>query len=315
MKEIVLTKPPYMNPSEARIADMHTVLNILNVLIGELAVIEPREEGELLTRWKRIDRELNDTARKIKEGAGVASMVSGIREAESQAPALAKDLLANETAEVRKREIEESIANLESIFSIFGERLDELDMRAEDPDVWMLVRAETFQKLFEDVFTAIAKNSKGGYEIHFDLTRKAEGDYYFDLKLDVSTNDGSLWIPLRLIDVLRDLTANARKYTAPGGKVAMFVSQDESRVRAVIEDTGCGIPEDEIEKVAEFGYRASNARQRPTLGGGFGLTKAAWLVTSWGGSLTIRSEEGSGTTISVSIPNKELPENPPLWEK
>jgi len=70
----------------------------------------------------------------------------------------------------------------------------------------------------------------------------------------------------------------------------------------------------EIEKVTEFGYRGSNVRRRPTQGGGFGLTKAAWLVTTWGGSLTIRSEVDAGTMIRLSVPNRELPDNPRVWK-
>ncbi len=44
MKEVVLTKPPYMNASEQRNADMHSLLNILNVLVGELSLIVPNIE-------------------------------------------------------------------------------------------------------------------------------------------------------------------------------------------------------------------------------------------------------------------------------
>lgn len=313
MKEVVLTRPPYMNPSELRIADMHTVLNILNVLIGELSLIEPEDPG-LLERWKQLDKDMNQTASEIKEGGDVAQLMPRIRESEKAAIALAKEVLEGESATARCAEIEASIANLESVFSVFKARVDELELRAEDPDLWILIEPDSFRQLFEDVFAAIAKNSKGGYQIHFDSKQKGEGDYYFDLSLQVHSDHGKLWMPLRLIDVLRDLAANARKYTAPGGKVALELSQDEKNIRVVIEDSGCGIPEGEIEKVAEFGYRGSNVRRRPTQGGGFGLTKAVWLVTSWGGSVTLRSEVDSGTTIRLSIPNKELPANPEVWK-
>lgn len=301
-----------MNPSELRIADMHTVLNILNVLTGELSLIEPEEPG-LVERWKKLDRQMNNITKEIREGADAAGLMPRIREFEEMAIALARKVLENESAAARCAELKESLANLESVFSVFKTRIEELELRAEDPDIWILIESSALRELFEDVFTAIAKNSKGAYRIHFDSGQKGEGDYYFDLNLRVHPDHGKLWIPLRLIDVLRDLTANARKYTAPGGEVALEVSQDDKDIRAVIKDTGCGIPEDEIERVSEFGYRGSNVRRRPTQGGGFGLTKAAWLVTSWDGSLTLRSEVDSGTTICLSIPNKELPANPRLW--
>jgi signal transduction histidine kinase len=115
-----------------------------------------------------------------------------------------------------------------------------------------------------------------------------------------------IWMPLRLKDVLRDLLANARKYTKPGGRVALALHQDEARILCVIEDSGYGIPEDELEKVAEFGYRASNVRDYPTMGGGFGLTKAVWLILSWGGRFHIASGLGEGTRIHIELPNKKI---------
>lgn len=313
MKEIVLTRPPYMNRSEQRIADMHTVINILNIVIGELSLMEPGTP-DLVERSGQLDADLHAIAREIKEGGHSAQLMSRIRKCEEEAISLAIRVLEGESAATRRAEIKETITNLKSVFSIFKERLDELELRLDDPDVWILIEPDAFRKKFEDVFTAIARNSKGSYEIHFDLAQKEEGDYHFDLKLDVRLDGGEFWIPLRLIDVLRDLAANARKYTPPGGKVALSVSQDESRIEAVVEDTGCGIPEDEIEKVAEFGYRASNVCGRPTLGGGFGLTKAAWLVTSWGGSLTIQSEKDAGTVVRLSVSNNDLPPNPLSWK-
>ncbi|PXA03479.1 hypothetical protein DDZ13_12375 [Coraliomargarita sinensis] len=313
MKEVVLTKPPYMNASEQRIADMHTVLNIINILIGELSLTET-EVPELSERSKELDAELHAIARAIKEGGELARIMPRIRDSEAAVLAHLREALEQEESASSRAEIKASISNLESIFAIFKKRLNELEFRMDDPDVWGQIAPDVFRQQFEDVFAAIAKNSKGDYGIHFNLNQKGQGDYYIDLKVEAQLDGGQLWMPLRLIDVLRDLTANARKYTEPGGQVALVVNQDESGIRAVVEDSGCGIPDDEIEKVTEFGYRASNVRKRPTLGGGFGLTKAAWLVTTWGGRLTIRSEVDQGTTIKLFIPNKPMPSNPPVFK-
>jgi signal transduction histidine kinase len=305
MKEVILTKPPYMNASEQRIADMHSALNILNVLIGELSLIKCKSQ-DLMERATELCQELDEIAREIKEGGRISEMILRIGESELAVMAVAEAALNAETLSDGKAAIQESISNLKSVFAVLDNRLKEFELRAGDPDVWVLVDPAVFKQQLKDVFVAIAQNSKGRYNIHFDLALKGQGDYYFDINIDVQRADGQLWIPLRLIDVLRDLAANARKYTPPGGEVTLSLSQCENSIRAVVEDNGCGIPDDEIEKVAEFGYRASNVRQRPTFGGGFGLTKAVWLVTGWGGSLTIRSEVDAGTAIRLSLPNIDL---------
>lgn len=313
MKEVVLTRPPYLNRSEQRIADMHSVLNILNILVGELSLVQS-EDPDLMEQRARLDDELQDISCGVKECEDLEQLMRRIREAETSTIALMEAALKDEDAgTARKAEVEESLANLQSVFSILEKRLEELEMRAENPDVWIQIEPEVFRKQFEDVFLAIAKNSKGDYGIHFNLAQKEQGDYYIDLKIDVQPAGAQLWMPLRLLDILRDLTANARKYTPPGGKVALAIYQDKEHIRAVVEDSGCGIPDNEIEKVAEFGYRATNVRKRPTLGGGFGLTKAAWLVTSWGGRLTIKSEVDRGTTIRLSVPNTQIPDKPLNW--
>jgi len=305
MKEVILTQSPYMNASEQRIADMHSVLNILNVLAGELSLIDPKPQ-DLMKRATELCHELHEIAQEIKEGGRISDIILRIGESEAAVMAVTEAALSAETLSIGKAAIKESISNLKSVFSVLENRLVEFKLREGNPDVWVLVDPGVFQKQLQDDFTAIARNSKGSYNIQFDLAQKGQGDYYFDLNIDVQRADGQLWIPLRLIDVLRDLVANARKYTPPGGRVALTLSQCENSICAAVEDNGCGIPGDEIEKVAEFGYRASNVRQRPTFGGGFGLTKAVWLVTGWGGSLTIRSEVDAGTAIRLSLPNIDL---------
>lgn len=304
MKEVVLTRPPYMNASEQRIADMHSVLNILNLLIGELFPFEPKDP-DLLDRFKQLEDELCDITRKIKEGGEIVDVLLRMRKSEDAVISFVKAALQDEETAIRRAEIQKSIENFESVFSVLKRRLDEFEMRMDDPNVWIRIEPDAFRKEVEDFFIAIAKNAKGSYGIQFNLARKKQGDYYVDLRVDVQPEGAHLWMPLRLKDVLRDLTANARKYTTPGGRVALAIYQDEEKIHAVIEDSGCGIPAVELDKVADFGYRASNVKARPTKGGGFGLTKAAWLVTSWGGQLSITSALDEGTTVRITIPDKE----------
>ena len=307
MKEVVITRPPYMNASEERIADMHSVLNILNLLVGELYFIEAKEP-ELAEAGKKMDAQLRGYAQEIKEGGDILNLFQQMRQSQDALVNHAKAALHAAETPAQKTQIQESIENLESIYSVLMRRLDEMEAHLEDPDAWIEMAPDALREEIENVFIAIAKNSKGGYGVQFNLAQKKKGDYYMDLRVAVEPNGshGShLRMPRRLLDVLRDLTANARKYTKPGGKVALAVYQNAEEIHAVIEDSGCGIPDHELDKITEFGYRASNVQSRPTMGGGFGLTKAAWLVANWGGQLAISSVVDEGTTVRITIPNRK----------
>lgn len=109
-------------------------------------------------------------------------------------------------------------------------------------------------------------------------------------------------MPPVLCDVMRDLLANARKYTPPGGTIIAAMYQEPKWLHLAVADTGRGIPPDEIAAVAQFGKRASNVEDVRTFGGGFGLTKAFLVTKQFGGRFWIQSELGVGTRIRLQIP-------------
>jgi signal transduction histidine kinase len=301
MKEVIFDRPPRLGKKEQRIADLHSLFNILNVISGEISLIEflvPSRASEL----GQLEKEVFSLVEELRENDLTLALIQRVSDFEAPSIRLLSSIAeANEVADLQD-DLEEGLANLKSIYAILDERLEEFKLRAEQPNACMHLSIDAFRQQFQSVFGAIEKNAKGRYHIVFNLARKGLRDYYVDLNIESSLADGMLWIPLQLTDVLRDLTANARKYTLPGGKVALALYQDAEMIRCVIEDSGCGIPEDELEKVVEFGYRASNVIARPTMGGGFGLTKAIWLICEWGGQLAIASELGVGTKISINIP-------------
>ena len=77
-------------------------------------------------------------------------------------------------------------------------------------------------------------------------------------------------------------------------------------LRVVVRDSGMGIPADELDKVVQFGYRASNVKDKVrTMGGGFGLTKAYKVVKGLGGRMWIESELNKGTSVKFELPVPE----------
>jgi signal transduction histidine kinase len=301
MKEIEITSPPLLDEEKQRTADLHSFFNILGVVTLQLDQMS-LDFPEWMEEFEALTESFVDLSRKLRSQTDIQPIIRDLDERHQSIFTLLKKI---EEFGPSKESLEKLVLageNFESIYGILKIRLEELIFRINDPDVWIAISPDELREQTENVFQAIEKNAHGMYYVHFNLALKKNKDYYVDLHIDSKRENGLLWIPLRLKDILRDLLANARKYTKPGGKVALALYQDKEGIRCVIEDTGCGIPDDEIEKVVEFGYRASNVRDRPTMGGGFGLTKASWLILSWGGRFLISSEENKGTKISIFIP-------------
>ncbi len=101
--------------------------------------------------------------------------------------------------------------------------------------------------------------------------------------------------------VLDNLLSNAIAYTERGG-VTVRVSADDETVTIDVADTGIGIPAADVERVFERFYRVDRARSRTSGGTGLGLALVRNTVERAGGSATITSEPGAGTTATVRLP-------------
>lgn len=103
--------------------------------------------------------------------------------------------------------------------------------------------------------------------------------------------------------VVRNLLDNALKYTPPGGKVVVTVTQQQDLVQLQVVDTGQGIAAEDLPNVVKRFYRADKAHQRQTDGIGLGLALVQSIVDLYGGRLTIASAGvNQGTTVTVWWP-------------
>ncbi len=109
----------------------------------------------------------------------------------------------------------------------------------------------------------------------------------------------------RLRQVLWNLISNAMKFTKEGG-VVMNVSSDiedgMAHIIMEVEDTGIGIPESELDKIFAMYYQVKSGQDNlHAVGTGIGLAVSRQLVNLMGGDITVSSEEGFGSTFTVSI--------------
>jgi signal transduction histidine kinase len=105
----------------------------------------------------------------------------------------------------------------------------------------------------------------------------------------------------RLDQVLMNLVRNAITYTPDGGMVSVGISEASGRVALVVEDTGVGIPPEDLERVFERFYRTDASRSRLTGGFGLGLAIARELVEAMDGDIEARSVPGSGSRFTVLL--------------
>ncbi|HEY3928684.1 MAG TPA: ATP-binding protein [Candidatus Koribacter sp.] len=101
--------------------------------------------------------------------------------------------------------------------------------------------------------------------------------------------------------IVLNLLSNAFKFTFDGS-IAVRLTDRGNSVELSVHDSGVGIPADELPRVFERFHRVEGARGRSFEGSGIGLALVQELVKFHGGSISVQSELGKGTTFRVSIP-------------
>ena len=113
--------------------------------------------------------------------------------------------------------------------------------------------------------------------------------------------------------ILRHLIDNALKFTRNGGVYVRLSGRSKSygiNLSIEVHDTGIGISEEQKQRILNHFYQADAGRARRSGGMGLGLAVVQGLVSAMGGFIHIRSEEGHGTVVRISIP-QEVAESEP----
>jgi signal transduction histidine kinase len=100
--------------------------------------------------------------------------------------------------------------------------------------------------------------------------------------------------------VVANLLANAIKYSPAGGDVVVSVDVDAESAILTVRDEGLGIPATDIPHIFERFHRGSNVER--ISGTGIGLASAKDIVELHGGTISVTSVEGQGTTVAVQLP-------------
>ncbi len=100
--------------------------------------------------------------------------------------------------------------------------------------------------------------------------------------------------------VWNNLFSNALKFTVKGGKINVSLSKSKRYAKVTIEDTGCGIPEDQVDMIFEKFYQCDTSRG--TDGNGLGLALVKRIISITGCLISVESTVGKGTAFTIKVP-------------
>ena len=153
------------------------------------------------------------------------------------------------------------------------------NLTIEKSDVNLLELSQTVMGSFESQFR----------EKHLD------GQVTGDAAI-VSVDEG------RIQQVITNLVSNAIKYSNDGGTVCVIIEDTKDSGIIHVEDSGIGIPQEELKRIFERFYRTDKSRNRKTGGAGIGLTIAKTIVQAHKGKISVESEEEKGSRFTVVLP-------------
>jgi two-component system phosphate regulon sensor histidine kinase PhoR len=138
-----------------------------------------------------------------------------------------------------------------------------------------------------------------------DSLREIAENRQIAIKLDLSESLGLVLADVeRITQVFENLIGNAVKYNRDGGGVTVTAVGEREFVQVAIQDTGIGIPADDIERVFERFYRSRLGVENGIEGTGLGLAIVRAIIMEHGGQIQVESEEGVGTTFSMVLPRQ-----------
>lgn len=114
---------------------------------------------------------------------------------------------------------------------------------------------------------------------------------------------------LRLHEAIQNLIINALEYTSSGGNVDVNIERKARGLVISVADTGIGISEKDQKRLFTKFFRSEKAALQNPDGSGLGLYVVKSYAEDWGGKITVRSQEGKGTTLSISLPFKIRKQN------
>ncbi len=192
-----------------------------------------------------------------------------------------------------------------------SEHMDESTMREFVTDIGS--EAERLQRLTEKLMRLTRMDSKVSAEPEpVDMKAVAERTTHLldplarqrDVTIYTEFADGCVIsaTPDDIYQIIFNLAENAIKYNSFGGNVFLRLHREGGEAVLTVEDTGIGIPEEDLPHIFDRFYRVDKARSRASGGSGLGLAIVRGAVAAHGGTITVERRETVGTRFIVRFP-------------
>jgi len=128
-----------------------------------------------------------------------------------------------------------------------------------------------------------------------------------DLTIDAPDDPSIVYADIGLVQrVLENLIRNALKFTPDGGKISIRIDPKPGAVAIAVEDTGCGIAEEDLAHVFDRFYRAENGAGENTDSTGLGLAIVRRILDLHGSRITVSSQLDRGTRFEFDLPTQAV---------
>ena len=312
----VSTDPHFFNPGKAPTRSvLHVPILDEGYVVGAVSV-----ESDKPADFDEEDQSLLE--------AVAATVIVGLRnirlhnEAQERgdelAAALARqeklDRLKDEFIQNVSHELRSPLALVRGYAEILGSgELGELQPEQKKPLAIIARRARMLGDLVQDITLIMEAeaNAPDPEPVPLDeLAQAAVEDFQVaaeQTELTLHTEIASHLPPVRgsynyMRRVLDNLLGNAIKFTPEEGTITVRVSREGERIALEVSDTGAGIPPDQQEHIFERFYQVDGSASRRHGGVGLGLALVKEIVEAYGGSVTVKSQVGKGSTFTVRLP-------------
>ncbi len=261
-------------------------------LTQQIPVRSRDEIGQLANQFNDMSVQMKETNSKLREFVANASH-------ELRTPLTTINLLVNslkeyaDEKELRDEFIKDIEGETKRLVSLVSDLLNLARLERED-DV-QLKKPLNFTNLVKET-TAAAKSrvERQGLKLEY---------------LDDGKDHVVVGIAEELKQVIYNLIDNAIKYTSPGGDIRIEVREKEKRVLVAVSDTGCGIPQTDLENIFTRFYRVDKARSREMGGTGLGLSICREIIAHHGGEIWVESDGEKGSIFYVSLDQESVKKN------